>query len=154
MHPDAHSLRADQPVTFTVVIENQGTGMAWNPDNQAGFYLDVFIAPVPSYPWEGYTEKDIFARVPPLAAGEKRTIVITQTGTYSQPIRFTEQEITTQIQGFYVKVDNFAQPIYEGNRLIGWTRLYGIVPESNEMNNLGQPIALGLQRLYLPFIAR
>ncbi|MCK4316639.1 MAG: DUF11 domain-containing protein, partial [Anaerolineae bacterium] len=124
-------LQADVPVTFTIVLENQGTGMAWNPDNETGFFVDVFIAPVVSYPFVRWS--DIFTSADSLAPGHQHTLVITHSG-------FSEQEIREEIEGFYVKVDNYADPIYdEEGRIIGWTRLYGIVPEHNEMNNLFNP---------------
>jgi hypothetical protein len=133
-----------KPVTFTVVLENQGTAMAQNPTpTGAGFWVDIFIAPAPSCPWERYSEKDIFAEVLPLPPGVQYTLTI--------PYTFTQQEIREEIQAFYVKVDNYAEPVRgEGDRIIGWTDLWGLVPESNEMNNLGGPIHPGIYRAYLP----
>ncbi|MCK4473623.1 MAG: hypothetical protein KAW49_17725, partial [Anaerolineae bacterium] len=68
-------LQADVPVTFTIVLENQGTGMAWNPDNESGFYVDVFTKPVVSYPWVGWG--DVFTSADSLAPGHQHTLVIT-----------------------------------------------------------------------------
>ncbi|NIV39534.1 MAG: DUF11 domain-containing protein [Anaerolineae bacterium] len=133
-----------EPVTFTVVLENQGTAVAQNPTpTGAGFWVDVFIAPAPSCPWERYSEKNIFAEVPPLPPGAQHILTI--------PYTFTQQEIRNEIQAFFVKVDNYAEPVYDhGGRIIGWTDLWGLVPESNEMNNLGGPIHPGIYRGYLP----
>jgi hypothetical protein len=147
-------LQADVPVTFTILLENQGAGMAWNPDNETGFYVDVFTAPVASYPWERNSEKDIYDIVLPLGPGLQHTLVITLTGPWADPrerIQFSEQEVE-EIDMFYVKVDNFAEPMFdEEGRFIGWTRLYGIVPEYNEMNNLFNPWSY---YAYLPLVFR
>jgi len=134
----------NEPVTFTVVLENQGTAVAQNPaPTGAGFWVDIFIAPAPSCPWKRYSEKEIFAEVFPLSPGVQYTLTI--------PYTFTAQEIREQIQAFYVKVDNYAEPVRdEGDRIIGWTDLWGLVPESDEMNNLGGPIDPGIHRVYLP----
>jgi len=144
-------LESNQPVTFTIVVENQGTGMAWNPDNGGGFWVDVFIAPVASYPWERYSEKNIFASVPPLAPGLQYTLVITYGG-------FSEHEISEEIEQFYAKVDNYAEPIFVDHKIIGWTRFYGIVPECDEMNNLGGPIHPQLgpnaRYIFLPLVLK
>jgi hypothetical protein len=131
-------LRPDVPVTFTVVLENQGTGPAWNPNVQGGFWVDVFIAPVASYPFIRYSEKGIYEGVPALAPGATYTLVITLTGPFErirEPIQFNQQELK-EIHEFYVKVDNHAD------------HPYGLVPESDEMNNLGVPIALRPHRIY------
>ena len=56
------------------------------------------------------------------------------------PIQFSEQEIQEQIHAFYVKVDNFQ--LYP----------YGLVPESNEMNNLR--VLIRVYRIHLPLILR
>jgi len=139
-------LRPDTPLTFTVVLENQGTGMAWNPSVQGGFWLDIFTAPVVSYPFDRYSELGIYAGVPPLAPGATYTMLITQTGPpYSERIVLSAQELES-LEGFYVKVDNFDNAPYG----------YGLVPEENEWNNLGPAISrqAGLYMIYLPLIAR
>ena len=139
-------LKPDAPITFTVVLMNQGTTWAWNPDVQGGFWVDVFIAPVASYPFERYGE--FYAGVPPIAPGLQHTLVITHSG-------FSEGEIQGEIEAFYAKVDNYAEPILDGEgRVTGWTRLYGLVPEYNEMNNIGGPIELWSHRVYLPMIVK
>jgi uncharacterized repeat protein (TIGR01451 family) len=113
------------PVTFTVVLTNQGTGMAWNPDTEGGFYVDVFTATVPSYPFVRYSE--IYTVVYPLAPGAGKTIVLTYPG-------FSEEQIREQIQAFYVKADNY-EPM-------GGTYLWGLVPEYDEMNNVAYVVPL------------
>jgi hypothetical protein len=123
----------DEPVTFTIVVKNQGTGMAWNPDNQGGFYVDVYKAPVASYPYD--RDGDIYAAPPVLAADETYTFTITHLEGFNA-------ESLRQIQAFYVKVDNYHRSSY------------GLVPESDEMNNLGEPIILRPYRIYLPLIAK
>ena len=140
------SPEANKPVTFTITLTNQGTGMAWNPDTHGGFWVDIFIAPVASYPFERFGEA--FGGSPPIAPGTIHSMTIIHSG-------FTEQEIQ-DIEEFYVKADNHADPVYEDGRFIRWTRLYGLVPEYNEMNNLGEPITLNdpFQYIYLPLIMR
>ena len=121
-------LRPDVPVIFTIVLENQGTGKALNPANNGGFWVDVFMKPVVSYPWVGYS--DIFTSVPPLAPGAMCTITI----PYTQG--FTLQQIQNDVHGFYPKVDNHHE------------HPYGLVPEYNEMNNVR------MHRVYLPLVFR
>ncbi|RLC98301.1 MAG: hypothetical protein DRI77_05340, partial [Chloroflexi bacterium] len=140
-------LEAGKPVTFTVVIENQGTGWALNPDNQAGFWTEIFVTPVDSYPSQGYSSKLIYDGVPILAPGAEYTLVITRTGPLENPretIQFSEEEIDA-IETFYVRVDNE-----------GPGRPYGLVPESNEMNNLGDPVSPSPSdySIYLPLVQK
>jgi uncharacterized repeat protein (TIGR01451 family) len=110
------------PVNFTVVIRNQGTGLAGNPNvpGGAGFYIDLFIDPDPvpwSYPWNVYGEPYLFT--PALAPGETREIV------------FEYQEgVSDQHHNVYAKVDNFRNEDFE------WWQRYSLVPESNEENNV------------------
>jgi hypothetical protein len=70
-----------------------------------------------------------------LTAGETYTFNITR-------VRGFSAEELRQTQEFYVKVDNFENPPY------------GLVPESDEMNNLGEPIILWPYRVYLPLVAK
>ena len=128
-------LHADTPVTFTIVVENRGTGMAWNPDNHGGFWVDIFIDEIPPYPWIRYSEKDLFDAIPPLAPGVQGTVVITHSG-------FSTHEIHGEIVAFYAKVDNHEQ--YP----------YGLVPESDEMNNVAGPVLPGFYYAYLPLVQR
>ena len=133
------SPEAGQPVTFTVVVKNQGTGMAWNPEACigdplnpicGGFYVDVFIAPVNSYPFE--RDGDCWGKALIIEPGLQRTVVIVHSG-------FSEQEIGEGIERFYVKVDNHG------------LHPYGLVPEHNEMNNLYNPWSY---YAYLPLVFR
>jgi uncharacterized repeat protein (TIGR01451 family) len=143
-------LEPNVPVTFTIVLENQGTGWACNPETPGcggGSWVDVFISPVPSYPFTGYSEKHIYDGLPALAPGAEYTLVITRTGPLEpdrQRIQFSEQEIQDEIKAFYVKVDNAGQ------------HPYGLMPERDEMNNLGGPIAPDdpYYYIYLPLALR
>ncbi|MFQ6101256.1 MAG: hypothetical protein ACE5OS_08480 [Anaerolineae bacterium] len=132
---------SNMPITFTVVLKNQGTGEARNPDpGGAGFWVDVFIAPVPSYPFTRWGE--CYEGSEPIAPGSTTQILIV--------CSFTEEQIQ-DIEAFYVKVDNHADAIYdEEGHFVRWERLYGLVPEHNEMNNLGGPIDPWFHRIYLP----
>ena len=133
-------LQPGQPVIFTAVVKNQGTGMAWNPDNQGSFYVDVFIALVVSYPFDRYSEKAIYASVPSLAPGQTYTVIL------AYPSGFTQWEIEHEIKGFFLKVDNYHLP------------LYGLVPERDEMNNVRGPVnpwpQPGANHVYLPLVLR
>jgi uncharacterized repeat protein (TIGR01451 family) len=141
---EPYPLEPDMPVTFTIVVENQGTGTAWNPNIADDWWgassLDVYIAFVPSYPWVRYSEKDIWDYLPVLDPGEAHTFVITRTGPPDyELIQFSEEEIRQNFQSFYVKVDSF-------NRYP-----YGGIPESNEMNNVWPVFG---HQVYLPTVAR
>jgi hypothetical protein len=145
---DPDPLPPDVPVTFTIVVKNQGTGWAYNPDNYGGFYIDIFTDSVPSYPWQRNSDVDVFDVIDNLAPGAQITVVLTHPG-------FSEQQIRARIGGFYAKVDNFAEPVYdEFGRIDHWTRLYGIVPEYNEMNNIAGPVYPGFQHTYLPIVLK
>ncbi len=124
-------LHPGQPVTFTVVVKNQGTGVAWNPDNGSGFFVDVFTTSISSYPFErdGVHWKGVLG----IGPGLQRTVVITHSG-------FKEEDIGEEIERFYVKVDNHS--LYP----------YGLVPEYNEMNNIYNPS--WSYYAYLPLVFR
>jgi len=117
------------PVTFTIVMKNQGTGWALNPDFQAGkagSSVDIFTSTVASCPWDRYGDKDMWDYIPAIAPGVQYTLVMTLTHGFNsnrQRISFTEQDIQS-MQGLYVKVDSWGY--YP----------YGLIPESNEMNNV------------------
>ncbi len=103
---------------------------------------------MPSYPWQRNSDIDVFAVSDKLAPGEQTTVVLTHPG-------FSEEQIRAQIKAFYVKVDNYAEPVEdEFGRIDHWTRLYGIVPEYDEMNNLAGPVYLGLHHTYLPIVLK
>ncbi len=127
-------LEPNAPVTFTITVENQGTGQASNKGG-GGFWVDVFIAPVASYPYERYGEE--YGGMDPIYPGQQKTLVIRLDDG------FTEQEIE-EIEEFYVKADN------DG------LHPYGLVPESNEMNNIKGPVNPSPSNydIYLPLIQR
>jgi len=136
---DPFPLRPDVPVTFTAVLKNEGTGVAWNPANGGGFFVDVFTAPVPSYPNAGYSQKNIWAGVDPLMPGASYTLVMTVTRDFSTgqptgPIQFTQEEIDA-LEGLYVKVDTD-----------------NLVPEGDEMNNVTEPS--NVFYTYMPLILK
>jgi uncharacterized repeat protein (TIGR01451 family) len=126
-------LQPNVPFTFTIVLLNQGTGWALNPDEGGGTSVDVYIAPVASYDPGRYSEKSIWDYIPPVAPGMTSTLVMTLTrggeGEPTGPITFTEEELTRThdlryFQRFYARVDSHL-----------W-HPYGLVPEYNEMNNV------------------
>ena len=137
--PDPGALPPDGPVefTFTITVKNEGTGMAWNPEDCegdpydpvacGGWYLDVFSAPVASYPYDrnGF----VWATLYDIQPGATRTVVLRHT--------FTERQ-RAGIEKFFVKVDNHH------------LHPYGLVPESDEMNNVWE----SLRRVYLPVVLR
>jgi len=125
-------LQPDVPVTFTVMIENQGTGKALNPDIWGSFYVDVFLSPVASYPYE--KNGTCYTISPIIEPQDWRSLAITHSGFSTREIRET--------WALYVKADN--HKFYP----------YGLIPESNEMNNLGAPIYLRPHHIYLPLIRR
>lgn len=120
-----------EPVTFTITIKNQGTGTAWNPDNQGRFYVDVFLSRIASYPFERYGE--IYGEVLAIAPGDSREVIILH------PSGFTAAEIALLNGGVYAKVDN--HQFYP----------YGNVPEFDEMNNVWPRLE---NPVYLPLVAR
>jgi uncharacterized repeat protein (TIGR01451 family) len=141
-------LQPSVPTVFTITVENQGTGWAWNPDNLGGFWVDVFFSLVASYPFERECEKGIAGAPPSLAPGASYTQVIASPWYNQAPILFSESEVD-RIDTVYVKVDNFRE------------RAYGLVPEYNEMNNVsltrdGESASqLGvLYRVYMPVVGR
>jgi uncharacterized repeat protein (TIGR01451 family) len=139
---DPWPLEPDVPTVFTVTVRNQGSGWAWNPDNTGGTWVDIFLAPVSSYPYERDSEKGIAAGCPPLAPGAQLDVVVTEVYPWVSelkgPIVFTQEEIDA-IDIFYAKIDNY------------YDRPHGLVPEYNERNNVWPGLS---NRLYLPLIAR
>jgi uncharacterized repeat protein (TIGR01451 family) len=128
VEPGPASVQANVPVTFTftITLMNQGTGTACNPDGIGNFYVDVFTAPVASYPCQcsGMVSKTCN----PIGAGcQPDPLVITHVINSSghSPV-------------FYVKVDNYT------------SYPYGLVPEFNEMNN----VAVWPPRALLPIVLR
>jgi len=129
------------PVTFTVQIANYGTGRAENPASGGGSTLDIFTSPVESYPWERYGP--IWDYIPPIAPGDNYTHIVTVNNPFDQEkIQFSEQELREA--EFYVRVDSHAD------------HPYGLVPESDEMNNIGKSPSPSPDNydIYLPLVQR
>jgi hypothetical protein len=131
---------AGQKITATVVIRNAGMGRACNPSNCGGFWLDAFVAPTtppPSYPYisDGYP----YVSVPPIAAGQAVTVNVPN-------IIF----LSNQKRLLYFKVDNFnCRPASGLDPCLPSHSLGGLVPESNEYNNVAAIVTV-----YLPLVAR
>ncbi len=128
-----------RPVTFTVVLHNQGTGSAENPNvpGGGGFWVDLFIDPdsaPQSYPWD--LDGDFLAFTVALAPGETREIV------FELPDGLKDQD-----HQVYAKVDNFRDPGLEP-----WQQ-NSLVPESDEENNVALiSVAMGAPPEYYIFL--
>ena len=94
--------------------------------------MDIYTETVKSYPDE--RNGDFWKGHAPIGPGDQSTLTIIRSG-------FNAHQISN-IEAFYVKVDN------------DWSRPYGLVPECNEMNNLGTPLVLRTHSIYLPVIRR
>jgi uncharacterized repeat protein (TIGR01451 family) len=129
VEPDLASVQPNVPVTFTftITLVNQGTGMAWNPDDTGSFFVHVFTASVASYPFD--RDGEFHAEVAPIEPGFK-----------SPPLVITTPLITPSDRGpvFYIKLDNHER--YP----------YGLVPELDEMNN----VIAWPPRVLLPLVLR
>lgn len=132
----------ERSVTITVVVRNQGTGMAWNPNSHTGFWVDLFIDPEPvpaSYPWNG--DGDRFLYTTALAPGATRDIVFV-----------LPDGLSDQYHEVYAKVDNFRDP-----NLALWQQ-NSLVPESDEENNVTMvPVIMGEPddyTIFLPAVMR
>lgn len=140
---EPNPLQVNAPMTFTVTVRNQGTGIAENAALPGGgSTLDIFVNPVASYPWTGYGR--IWDYVPPIHPGASHTRVITMTSPLAEEqdqIQFSEKEIRETVQGFWVRVDSHPESAY------------GLVPEYNEWNNVAA-IILRPWTIHLPFVAR
>jgi uncharacterized repeat protein (TIGR01451 family) len=129
IEPDPASVQPGVLITFnvTVTLMNQGTGMAWNPDDAGGFFVDVFTASIPSYPFE--RDGGFSAKVGAIAPG------------FKSPPSVITVPLTTPIDRdvvFYIKADNHER--YP----------YGLVPEHDEMNN----VMAWPPRVFLPCVLR
>jgi uncharacterized repeat protein (TIGR01451 family) len=133
------SPKPSQPITFTVVVRNRGTGWGWNPTNKTGFYVDLFIDPdlVPqSYPWNVWA--DIYKQTTALAPGATREIVFV-----------LPNGLSGQHHDVYAKVDNWWDP-----NLASWQQ-NSLVPESNEYNNVTHiSVIMGGSYIFLPVVLR
>jgi uncharacterized repeat protein (TIGR01451 family) len=129
IEPDPASVQPGVLITFTVTVTlmNQGTGMAWNPDDASGFFVDVFTASIPSYPFD--RDGEFSAKVGAIAPG------------FKSPPSVITVPLTTPINRdvvFYIKVDNHER--YP----------YGLVPEHDEMNN----VIAWPPRVFLPCVLK
>ena len=137
------TIARNQQFTATLTIRNIGLGRACNP-NLPGCgqtWVDAFVDPVTppsSYPFSGYG--DPFARTPQIDPGLTATVYITN-------IQFG----ANQDFFLYFKVDNFD---CHGSTCLPPGSLGGLVPESNEYNNLTGPIHLSSFTVYLPLVTK
>lgn len=139
MRLDPPDVRSGQPVTISVRIANRGTGMAWNPTNGAGFYTDVYLKVdlnralnLASCEFPGYGDVDPIICNEPIPPGEIRTF------SQSYPNGWPSDGP----QSLYVRAD-----VHEANS-------YGLVPESNECNNVFPRLDSDrISLYYLPLIS-
>jgi hypothetical protein len=146
-----HPIWAGQPGRLFVSVLNAGSGPAcgvYNPYGCTNFALDLFLDPATppvSYPIERYGDCYVF--VDPVAPGLSQTAVITFT---SDPALLNRSGYCAarMLEEIWLKVDNWdpAQPPYPAE--------FGLVPESNEADNVLGPYSRG-PALFLPvFIHR
>ena len=132
--------------TATVVLRNEGTGVACNPKNGCGaFTLDLFYDPSPVPPSLGFTGYgDPYGVVSPLGPGMTTTKVFAN-------LSFTG----TQDFILYFKVDNW--DCANGTPCIPDYANHGLVPESDELNNVYGPVVLSdalSNRIYIPLVLK
>jgi hypothetical protein len=125
-----------QPVTISVRIANRGTGMAWNPENGGGFYTDVYLGrslDLLSCGFPGYGDVEPLICNIPIPPDEARTF----SRYYPDGLPLNGQQL------LYVRAD-----VHEANP-------YGLVPESNECNNVFPDLDQDkFSRQYLPLLSR
>ncbi|MFZ5916947.1 MAG: PKD domain-containing protein [Chloroflexota bacterium] len=135
----------DRPVTFTVWLRNQGTGLAGNPNvpGGGGFWVDLYIDPDPapqSFPWN--VDGDVFIFTQSLAAGASRQIVFV-----------LSDGLSGQFHEVYAKVDN-----YPPNPTLPLWQQSSLIPESDEGNNVfSREVLMGEADtffIYLPSVLR
>jgi len=121
-------------------------GRACNPSTCGGFYIDAYIDPAtppPSYPYT-QPDGDFYAAVPPIAAGQAVTINVPNI-----------KLLSSQEPLLYFKVDNYdCSPVNGYYPCLPSHSLGGLVPESNEYNNVAGPITLFSFAVYLPLVMR
>ena len=141
---------AGKKFTATVTIRNAGTGRACNPNRLpcvgmqgglpvGGYYIDAYInpsAPPPSFPYvsDGVT----YTSIAPLDTGAITTVVFSNLS-----IAPAQQPI------LYFKVDNFncsSSP----TACAPSSGLRGLIPESDEDNNVFGPVIVPRFSVYLP----
>ncbi len=141
-----------QPGWLYVDVKNIGSGTAcgiYNPQGCTPFALDAFIdvmVPPPSFPILTYG--DCYVWVDPVDAGVKSTVQISFTldaGLSLQP-GYCLLSGGEEIDNIWLKVDNWQEgaPPYPAE--------YGLVPESNESDNVFGPIVSN--PTFLPVVMR
>ena len=137
------TIAAGVPFTAYVTIRNEGLGRACNPKNNCGWlsvdvFLDPDIAPV-SFPYDdGW---DAYTLVSPIEPGQAITVAIPN-------LQFGP----TQDFTIYFKVDNWDCTV--GTPCIPTYAFHGLVPESDEYNNVLGPIDLTTYLLYVPIVRK
>jgi len=131
-----------QRFTATVVISNVGQGAARWPVNGAGTAVDVFVDPATPPPSSGFLSYSPYYSTIP-AVGPGLTTAATITGLFF-----------AQGQDFvlYVKVDN-----WDCRDLPPCTPAdadHGLVPESDETNNVLGPFVVPSHRVYIPIVLK
>lgn len=140
------TIAAEQKFTATVTIRNKGLGRACNPKSPAcgAFSLDVFIdppSPPSSFPFSG-SYGDTFAYIAPLNPGLTTTVKIPN-------LSFTAQQEFI----LYFKLDNW--DCNDGsNPCVPIGAQHGLVPESDEYNNVLGPIDVSSHFVYIPFLLK
>jgi uncharacterized repeat protein (TIGR01451 family) len=145
------AVSAGMPFTATVVVRNEGTGRACNPDSTpcGAFNLNVFIDPPAAPPSYGFSTTLQYGYLPGerfiafLDAGQAVTLTITN-------LSFT----ATQSFILYFKVDNWNCAV--GTPCIPDNAQHSLVPESDEYNNVFGPLPVPgpPNRLFLPLVAK
>ncbi len=140
---------AGQRFTATVTLRNEGQGRACNPKAPTCgmFAVDVFIdpdAPPPSFPFGGYGDDDAF--VDPIEPGMTGTAVFTELVFGTDDSRI-----------LYFKVDNWDCRAGTPPPCIPDYAEHGLVPESDEENNVLGPLAVPdalIYSTYLPILLK
>lgn len=132
--------------TATVVIRNLGQGTGLNPFNGGGTAVDAFIdpsVPPPSSGWDSYG--DSFDYVDPVPPG------MTTTGTIAG-LRF----VPGQDFVLYFKIDNWdCHPLPPAMPPCTPPEAdHGLVPESDETNNVYGPVTPPKYRIFLPLVSK
>ncbi len=142
------TVTAGMKFTATVVVRNEGTGRACNP-KQSGCgatAVDAFIDPVTpthSFPSDPISNPPLFGYFSSSPnPGMTTTVIITD-------LSFT----TTQSQILYFKVDAWVCNIVPSPCIPDGAR-HGIIPESDEYNNVLGPIVVPAYQLFMPSIFR
>jgi hypothetical protein len=137
--------------TAAVTVRNAGTGRACNPNRWpcegyynglpiGGYFIDVYVDPsVPplSFPFGSYG--NAFQTIAPLDPGETATV-------WFPNLSFT----IDQQPVLFFKVDNFD---CSESTCAPSSGQRGLVPESNEWNNVLGPVIVPRFRVYLPLIS-